>query len=1300
MAKFLPPKEFDFVPEKWLEWSSRWERYRVISKTDEEEEEFQVNCLLYTMGSDSESIMNSFTLSADDRKKYDEVKKAFDKYFSPRKYVIFERARFFRRDQMPGETVEQYVRALNDIAGRCEFGDKRSEQMRDRIVVGILDTAVSREMQKMDVAALTEDVAINMARQAEQVDKNMKELSVNRSAAADLLASTSSSGTNNNNDSKTAVTDAVNARGRYNKPGGSKAKSHSTTSNNDSSSKCKRCGYKTHTQGKCPAADVSCNKCSKTGHYARCCLSKPKSVNDVDADEPSDDQLFLGAVEVGQSGKSWTKHVQVSGVKIPVRFKLDSGADVTIIPNQLCGNIVLTPSDRTLLGAGNSSIDVIGYFDAKLSVAGKNANERMYVVKQSKALLSRDACVRLGLIKLLCDVDQLDVTNGLKFKDEFKSLFTGLGRMHREVEIELRSDNRSAYSIHTPRSVPYPMLNRVRAELNDMVNKGVIFEVDQPTEWVAPMVVVPKPNNAVRICVDYTELNKVVRREVYPMSHVEASLAKLGRGTIFTKLDANSGFYQIPLSNKSKLLTTFLTPFGRFAFNRLPFGLSSSPEIYSKIVSEVLSGLDGVIVHMDDVCVFGESIDEHDSRVREVLRRMSKAGMTLNSSKCEFSKSAIKFLGHVISASGIKANPDSIQGIRDFSRPQNVTEVRSFLGMANQLSKFTTLLGELSGPLRELLCKNVDWYWGHSQEQSFQDIKAELSRSVELAAYNPTYQTIVQTDASRNGLGAALLQLQPNGSMRLVCAASRSLTETEKRYATIEQEALGVVWACEKFRDYIIGLTVVIQTDHKPLVPLLNDIELDKLPIRVQRFRMRLLRFSYRVEHIAGKSNIVADALSRSNNMPSSSDVSYVGEVELYAVEALKSCASTGRLSQLKELQRSDEVISRVLLYVKTSWPDYLSSDQTILRPYFENRSKLSLIDDLLVYEDRIVIPMASRLETLTQIHKGHLGITKCRERARQCVWWPGMSQHIAEMVRNCQTCRRHSNVVKEPLMRSEFPSRPWERVGSDLFHFESQWYLLLVDYHSRFVEIAPLSHLNSVCVIENMKSVFARHGIPEMLISDNGPQYASEEFKKFVQSYAFIHTTSSPKHSPANGAAERAVQTVKMMLKKEKDPYLALLAYRSTPLENGYSPSELLMNRKLRTTIPSLPLILQSKLPDEAELQNREQSKREASKINFDSRHRSVELRPLSPGENVIVRDMQREAEVVQPVNGTPRSYIVKDRQGSQIRRNRLNLVPMDSSSCETPQSESTSSDRTPDTKLVKSRVGRIIKPPQRLDL
>jgi len=190
--------------------------------------------------------------------------------------------------------------------------------------------------------------------------------------------------------------------------------------------------------------------------------------------------------------------------------------------------------------------------------------------------------------------------------------------------------------------------------------------------------------------------------------------------------------------------------------------------------------------------------------------------MTLNVEKCKFSHSSINFLGHVIASSAIRANPEEIQGIDSFATPTCVRDVRSFLGMANQLSKFSTRLGELSAPLRELLYKNTPWIWDVAQEQAFCDIKKELQRCVELAPYSPQRETVIHTDASQCGIGAALFQFQDNGELRLVCAASNALSETEKRYATIEQEALAVVWACEKFRDYIVGLRVVIKTDHKP----------------------------------------------------------------------------------------------------------------------------------------------------------------------------------------------------------------------------------------------------------------------------------------------------------------------------------------------------------------------------------------------------------------------------------------------------------------------------------------------------
>ena len=213
------------------------------------------------------------------------------------------------------------------------------------------------------------------------------------------------------------------------------------------------------------------------------------------------------------------------------------------------------------------------------------------------------------------------------------------------------------------------------------------------------------------------------------------------------------------------------------------------------------------------------------------------------------------------------------------------------------------------------------------------------------------------------------------------------------------------------------------------------------------------------------------------------------------------------------------------------------------------------------------------------------------------------------------------------------------------------------MDYYSRYIELALLKELNSLETIDHMKSIFARHGIPELLISDNGPQYASKEFKEFSTTYGFKHVTSSPKHAQANGAAERAVQTVKMMLNKESDPYLALLAYRTSPLENGLSPSELLMGRQLRTTVPVLPKTLGPSSTDLAKVSSKEDRQRERSKANYDIRHRAKELPSLAPGDKVFVPDLNRTTEVVERIPGTPRSYILKNSNGSTVRHNRVDV-------------------------------------------
>ena len=358
-----------------------------------------------------------------------------------------------------------------------------------------------------------------------------------------------------------------------------------------------------------------------------------------------------------------------------------------------------------------------------------------------------------------------------------------------------------------------------------MEEMEVISKVAVPTPWCAGMVVAPKKSGTIRICVDLKPLNQSVFREVHPLPKVDETLAQLSGAKVFAK----SGFWQIPLAPSSRLLTTFITPFGRYCFNKLPFGISSAPEHFQKRMSAILSGLPGVLCQMDDILIFGRNTAEHNQRVEAVLKCIQGAGVTLNKDKCEFGKSRLSFLGHIIDQDGIHADPAKTTAILNMSSPTSVPELRRFMGMINQLGKFTPNLAELTQPLRELLSKKSQWLLGTAQISSFERIKKELSKPASLAHYDPEARTKISADASSYGLGAVLLQMSQS-KWRPTAYASRSMTATERRYAQIEKEALATTWACEKFSDYILGKSIVIETDHKPLVPLLGTKSLDSLP--------------------------------------------------------------------------------------------------------------------------------------------------------------------------------------------------------------------------------------------------------------------------------------------------------------------------------------------------------------------------------------------------------------------------------------------------------------------------------------
>ena len=1208
-----------------------------------------------------------------------------DEFFKVRRNTVFERAKFNRRNQMQGESIEQYITALFNLRETCEFGDLADQLLRDRIIVGIRDTALAERL--MLDAKLDLDKVMQLVRQKDAVHQHSKQLQGTR-------------------DDPIVVDYVGRSKGRYHnrsqtqrkevKGQGQPKKSQKTTGGAKSSALCKRCGKDHSSDDKCPARGVTCFKCEKKGHFASVCLSR--SVAATTKETSDTDAIFLGALQCNSKNQpnAWTTDLLLQGQN--VTFKIDTGAEVTAINQYTLKRLpqcTPKPATRTLLGPSQQPLKVIGQFQASIAKAGddKSSTQTVYVVKDLKVnLLGLPAITSL---QLLSHVNSVEHPTAEHIQQRFPSLFHGLGNLGGEYRIKLQNDVHP-YALFTPRNVPIPLRAQVKEELDRMEQLGVIKKVIEPTPWCAGMVVVPKKSGNVRICVDLKPLNEGVLRETYPIPPVDDTLAQLAGATIFSKVDANSGFWQIPLAEESQPLTTFITPQGRYCFRKLPFGISSAPELYQRRMSQILTGIDGVLCHIDDVLVSGATPAEHETRLTAVLTRLSTAGVTLNAGKCEFYKDSIRFLGHLIDKDGIHPDPDKVNAILKMEPPTNVTELRRFLGMANQLGKFTSQLASLTQPLRELLRAQRQWIWSTEQQKSFEQVKRELTRPTILTAYSPEAPTRVSADASSYGLGAVLLQ-QKDTHWRPVSYASRAMTNTEKNYAQIEKEALATTWACEKFATYILGRSFDIETDHKPLVPLFTSKHLDNLPPRILRFRLRMARYNYTIRHVPGKFLYTADTLSRAPLKIRDFDAEKLQDAVEDFVEAVTATlpASDQRLEEYRKAQREDPICSRVADYCLSGWPDKTNLETRVI-PFWHEKNSLTIVNDILLHGSRIVVPLSLRNETLQRIHQGHQGIVRCRYRMRMSVWWPGVSKEISEMVEQCSACTKTATLKKEPLISSPVPEYPWQVIGSDLFELNGSTYLLVADYLSRYPELVKLTSTTSNSIISSLRAIFSRHGIPETMRSDNGPQYAAEEMEEFARNYGFNLITSSPRFPQSNGFIERMVKTVKQLLQHTPDPDLALLNYRTTPLPwCGYSPSELLMGRCLRNRLPHTKdhyIPSWNYLPD---VRKREEKFKKKQKLDYDRRHRVRDLPELPEETTVWVKSGSS------PVRGTvvsqattPRSYLVRTPNNSTLRRNRFHLgaAPEPSTSKDT-----TSNSPVPRVIQTRSKTGTVVQPPTR---
>ena len=1185
--------------------------------------------LLHVIGPDAIEIFNTFRWNQEgdtpgDDKKLDKVLSKFEKYCSPKSNLTYERHQFNTRNQNEGESIDSYVTELRILSKSCEFGDLTDSLIKDRLVCGVIkDSVRSRLLQETE---LTLQKAIDICRAAETSTQQMK-----------VIQSTSSGATGSNVD----VVKKKIVKSKSLKNTGSPMKQ-----------KCGKCGYK-HEPRKCPAFGKLCNNCKKKNHFSTVCKNKKMhelQENDYDSD------IFLDSVETDQNVKDWKVNMKICDKT--VNMKLDTGAQCNVLPYHVYKQISRKPlkaSKSRLVSYSGHRLNTVGKVTLLVSTKNKYIPLEFEIVKnKSMPILGLKACLELNLISRLYSLNLNSKTATTEeILDSYSDVFEGLGCLPTEYKIRL--DKNAKPVVNPPRKIPYALKNKVKNELSRLEKMRVIKKVTEPTEWVNSLVVVEKPNKSVRLCLDPRELNKSILREHFPMRTVEEVAAKVKNAKIYSVLDASNGYWQIRLTKDSQKYTTFNSPFGRYKYLRLPFGIKSSSEVFQKTISQILENIDGCEVIADDILIWGQDKEEHNQRLCAVLERIRQANMKLNRDKCKIGLSEVVYVGHTFGPDGLKPSSEKLRAIMEIPEPQNRTELQRFIGTVNYLGKFIPNLSGINQPLRQLLQKDIAWHWEEAQQQSFDELKRAITTAPVLAYYDEKEDIVLSVDSSKDALGACILQ---NGHP--IAYASKSLNKCEQNYAQIETEMAAIVFGATKFHEYIYAKGPIhVETDHRPLESIFKK-PLSQMSPRIQRMMLKVQKYNLKVQYKSGRELYIADMLSRaciSKDETPICDEKY----SMFSIENLP--CSQSKLSELKEETLKDMELNILKDTVSRGWPENKRQINPRITQYWNFRDEISYFDGLLLKGEKVIVPRSMQKAIIEQIHqKSHLGINKCINRLKDVFFWSGMSAQIKDIISQCSICNEFRGTQqKEPMLPHEIPTKPWEICATDLFELDKDTYIVIADYFSKFFEVKNISSSSSKTVINILKENFSRYGIPVILKSDNGPAYSSSEFRDFANSYGFEHVTSSPRYSQSMGFIEKYVQICKNLLKKSKksnsDPYLAILEYRNTPIEGiNLSPTQMLMGRRARTQLPVHEKLLNPQY-DGVKVQNALKEKQHTQKYYYD--RGAKPLQQLNPDDQIRVRNENKwEPATVESKAKTPRSYVIRTERGQKLRRNRRHLM------------------------------------------
>ena len=1218
----------------WSSWLDQFDFYMVATEKNKKSQEIQVATLLNQLGHEGQELFKTFILTDEDRKKLGEVKKKFTEYFSPRVREEFERYRFYKRVQRKDERFDSFLASLQTLIATCNFhADEKDKALRDRIVIGITSEAVREELLNVE-ADLDLAKCINVCQRAEATKSYLYQMAEPNSShvgsAVDAVSKPKYSPDNTRNNNRSRNMDVKN---------------------------CKYCG-RDHPRRNCPAYGKICSLCGNKNHFAKVCkiqgstntAGKTKPVSAIIAENSvSDDIAFT--VKPKRHASEW--FITVKCDKKPLKLKVDTGASCNVIPKSIFNAL----SKENQLRKDMSGAELTSYSGHTLPVLGVTSllleRDHDFSVHDFKVTDAGDRCLlgfpsacSMGLVK---PIDA--ISNSVA--SQFSNVFEGLGKLDCKHALRLKDDAKPV--IQSPRRVPFRIRDKLRSTLDSMEASHTIVKVKIPTDWVHPIVNILKPDGSLRVCLDPTELNKCIKREHYALPTASEIFSRISGSRVFSTLDATSGFLQLELDEASSYLTTFATPFGRYRFLRLPYGISSAPEVFHRTVNELFCDIEGVETYVDDILIHAPTNAEHDKILKAVLARCEKINLRLNLSKCKFEKAELKYLGHIIGNGQIKADPAKIQAIIEMPEPSCSEEVKRIIGMATYLAKFCPNLSEITAPLRNLTTKGAEWVWGKQQKNSLDQLKQLLSASPVLKAFDPSKPVTLNVDSSKSGMGAVIMQDdQP------IEYASCALSHAQQAYAQIEKEFLAIQYGLNRFHQYVYGQQVHVETDHLPLLGIMRK-GLNELTPRLLRMRLRTQYYDFRLTFKPGSKMFISDTLSRA----------YLDEICEFHDDFVTRdynqvhAVVTGILSKPSFKQKfknavSDDASMKVLKsYILGGWPNSKHGCIEPLKAFWNVKDELSAHEDFILRNNQLVVPLAMRRAVLDDVHKGHLGISKCHERAKNAVYWPGYHGQISDMVESCSACqenmRANAKTILEPY---EIPEYPMQTVSMDVFHLEGKEFLVTVDRFSKWPSCYELKQCSSKEIIDILARQFLDFGRPENIICDNATYFTSYEFQCFAESSDIKLVTVSPYTSRSNGLAERMNQTVKSCLTKAKQTnqnlYDVIRAIRSAPIGDGLpSPAVLLQGRALRDNLNFTPNQLKHQNLDLDNIDRRfRQRQARGNNDNKASKPREFEF---IEGMDVWIKSGHRKwlkAKIIGHAD-TPRSFMIELDDGRVFRRN-----------------------------------------------